>query len=109
MPRVAYSLQIHTLLAMMAAADGLARPVKVVLSPLVLKRARRNAAQAMYTKANTQPKRPRLESAQKNATSAGATPNATMSERLSYSAPNSLSERVQRATRPSKVSRMNAA
>ncbi len=36
--------------------------------------------------------------------SAGAAPNATMSERLSYSAPNSLCVWVRRATRPSRPS-----
>ncbi len=39
---------------------------------------------------------------------AGATPNETMSERLSYSLPNALSVCVQRATRPSKPSKIMA-
>ena len=37
-------------------------------------------------------------------TSAGAAPKETMSDRLSYSAPNGLCVRVSRATRPSRPS-----
>ena len=37
-------------------------------------------------------------------TSAGAAPNETMSDRLSYSAPNALCVLVSRATRPSRLS-----
>ena len=39
---------------------------------------------------------------------AGASPNATMSARLSYSLPKAVSVRVRRATRPSSLSKIMA-
>ncbi|MOA45572.1 hypothetical protein D3C78_1679790 [compost metagenome] len=51
---------------------------------------------------------PRLLSAHSNATRAGATPKATMSDRESYSAPKALCVLVRRATRPSSPSRTMA-
>ena len=47
-------------------------------------------------------------SAHEYASIAGATPNATTSDRLSYSTPNWLEVREARATRPSSPSQTNA-
>ena len=98
---------IHTKPATNAAADGLGNPVNQRLSATsskVLKRASRNAAPATYTNAAIQPSLPRSRNTHSYITSAGAAPKHTMSERLSYSAPNALCVCVMRATRPSNPS-----
>lgn len=59
-------------------------------------------------KAAIQPHLPMPFMAHSNITRAGATPNDTMSERESYSAPKALCVRVSRATRPSSPSRIMA-
>ena len=90
-----------------AAAAGLGRPWNQRLSATescTLKRARRSAAPAQYTKAAIQPTRPMSRSAHSYTISAGAAPKDTMSTRLSYSAPKADCVRVSRATRPSRLS-----
>ncbi len=100
--------------ATIAAAAGLGMPVNQRLSATascVLKRARRSAAPAQYTKAAIHPRRARSppscamsRNAHSYMTSAGAAPKDTMSVRLSYSAPKADCVRVRRATRPSMLS-----
>ncbi|MNE79758.1 hypothetical protein D3C80_1762760 [compost metagenome] len=55
-------------------------------------------------KATIQPTLPMSPRAQPNASNAGATPKATMSDSESYSAPKALWVLVMRATRPSRPS-----
>src|SRR5690625_1256778 len=97
--------------ASIAAAGGLARPTKKSLSttPIwVLKRASRRDAQAELINADAQPILPSEDKAQLNMTKAGARPNDTMSDRLSYCSPKALEVLVRRATRPSRPSRIIA-
>src|SRR5690606_26537305 len=81
----------------------------------LLKRARRNAAQAAYRKAMAQPTRPAMppsnfseDSDQWYITRAGARPKLTRSASESYWTPKALLVPVRRATRPSMPSAIAA-
>ena len=87
-----------------APAAGHGRPWKYRLSvtPIwMLNRARRSAVAAVKQNPASQPTLPNESSDQTATSTIGAIPNATMSDRLSYSAPNALSVPVMRAIRPS--------
>ena len=79
--------------AIKEAAAGVGSPLKY-LEPIVsfctLNRASRNAPHTTYVKLASQPSRPKGARANWNASMAGAIPNATRSDRESYSVPKSL-------------------
>ena len=98
-------------LASSVAAAGDGKPEKYFLfsiSNFTLKRANLNAAQAQNIKAIIQPNFPKGFNAHTYITNAGAAPKDTISERLSYSAPKSLSVLVNLATLPSSPSKISA-
>src|SRR5690554_3059478 len=83
------------------------KPDKVAFihtADLLIKAPKPKRGPSHIEKGGNPPKLPSELRIQVNATSAGATPNATMSARLSYSSPNLLWVLVSLATRPSKPS-----
>lgn len=99
----------RTRLAMKQAAAGIGSPLKYldsIVSFCTLNLASLKAPQTTYMKEASQPSRPNGCRAQRNASSAGATPKATKSDKESYSEPNWLVDRVKRAILPSRVSKI---